>query len=61
MTKFVRLALMAVTLTSATAALANNKYDPNWTDNSKPCGGFPCDSQQGSRAFWDSESDSGGR
>ena len=53
MSKLIRMAVIAMVLTGATEAMARNQYDPNWVDHSKPCGGYSCNSQHGSRAFWD--------
>jgi hypothetical protein len=58
MTKLIRLAIIALTLTAgATAAMARDKYDPYWTDRSQACGGYSCNSQEGSEAFWDHQVD----
>ncbi|WP_088347509.1 MULTISPECIES: hypothetical protein [Rhodomicrobium] len=61
MSKLIRLALVAMVVTGASGAMARNRADQNWVDMSKQCGGFSCDSQQGSRAFWATESSHGGR
>ncbi len=60
MSKLISSIVIAMTLTGATAAMADNRADRYWTDYSKPCGGFSCDSQQGSRAFWDYQSQHNG-
>ncbi len=59
MSKLISCIVMAMVLTGTTAAMANNKADPYWTDESKPCGGFSCDSQQGARAFWEYQQEQG--
>ena len=60
MRRLVSLALVALALVAGTpAAMANNRYDRYWTDMSKPCGGFPCNSQEGTRAFWDQQEEGG--
>jgi len=59
MSKLISLAFIALVLAGASEAMARNKYDPYWTDDSKACGGYACNSQEGQRAFWDSEADHG--
>jgi hypothetical protein len=59
MTKLITSIAVAMMLTGATAAMADNRADRYWTDQSKPCGGFSCNSQQGERAFWDQQQDQG--
>ena len=59
MSKLIPLALIALVLTGTSQAMARNKYDPNWTDMSKPCGGYACNSQEGQRAFWDYQTTQG--
>jgi hypothetical protein len=62
MSKLFPLALVALALTAgAPATMANNRYDPYWTDMSKPCGGFSCNSLEGQRAFWDYQQENAGR
>ena len=59
MSTLVRPALMALVLasgvlaSSGSATMAQPARDPNWTDLSKPHGGYPPNSPQGNRAFWD--------
>jgi hypothetical protein len=53
MSKFIKFALVALVLTGASEAMARNRYDPYWTDMSKQCGGYACNSSAGERAFWD--------
>lgn len=55
MSKLISSIVIVTSLTGATAAMAA----PHWTDFSKPCGGFSCDSQQGSRAFWEYQQEHG--
>ncbi len=57
MSRLIPAALIAMVLASATAAMADNRYDPYWTNMSKPCGGFSCNSPQGQRAFWSYQQD----
>jgi hypothetical protein len=52
MSKVISLALVALVLTGASEAMARNSADRYWTDMSKPCGGYSCNSQAGNRAFW---------
>jgi hypothetical protein len=60
MSKLIALALVGFSLVaSAPAAMANNRADRYWTDQSKQCGGFSCNSQAGSRAFWDYQTEHG--
>jgi len=59
MSKLVHMAVIALVLTGATEAMARNRADPYWVDHSKPCGGYSCNSQEGSRAFWDYIQESG--
>ena len=59
MSKLIPLALIALVLTGTSQAMARNKYDPYWTDMSKPCGGYDCNSQAGQRAFWDNQDTAG--
>ena len=60
MSKLIALTLVAWTLAAgSTAAMANNRYDPYWTDQSKQCGGFSCNSQAGNRAFWNYQTEHG--
>jgi hypothetical protein len=59
MSKLIRLAVVALVLTGATEAMARNRYDPYWTDMSKPCGGYACNSEDGTRAFWDYQTNEG--
>jgi hypothetical protein len=51
MSKITSLTLLALLLT-ASGAMARDKY---FTDYSKPCGGYDCNSQAGQRAFWDNQ------
>jgi hypothetical protein len=59
MSKLIPLALIALMLTGASEAMARNRYDQSWTDMSKPCGGYACNSQEGQRAFWDYQAEQG--
>jgi hypothetical protein len=53
MSKLIPLALVALTLIAGTpSAMANNRHDRDLADWSKACGGFSCNSQEGSRVFW---------
>ena len=54
MSTLVRSALIALVLaTGATAAMAQPARNSEWTDMSKPHGGYNPNSQEGHRAFWD--------
>jgi hypothetical protein len=53
MSTLIRSALIALVLTSASAAIAAPANDGGWTDMSKPYGGYAPNSQEGNRAFWD--------
>jgi hypothetical protein len=59
MSKIIGMAVIALALTGATESIARNAQDPYWVDKSKPCGGYSCNSQEGSRAFWDYQQDHG--
>jgi hypothetical protein len=59
MSKLIHLAALALVLTGASEAMARNRYDHYWVDKSKHCGGYSCNSQEGSRAFWDYEQEQG--
>jgi hypothetical protein len=51
MSTIIRSALVALVLTSASAAMAQpSRYLP---DQSKQTGGYSLNSQEGNRAFWD--------
>ena len=54
MSKLIRLAIITLTLTAGvSAAMARDKYDPYLEDHADGCGGYSCNSQEGSRAFWE--------
>ena len=59
MTKLITSFAVAMMLTGATSAMANNRADRYWIDQSRPCGGYSCDSQSGARAFLDYQQDHG--
>jgi hypothetical protein len=50
MSTIIRSAFVALILTSASAAMAQ---DSKWVDKSQPHGGYAPNSQEGNRAFWD--------
>lgn len=53
MSTVIRSALIALVLTSASAAIARPVAHSPLIDQSQPYGGFAPDSQEGNRAFWD--------
>ena len=61
MSTMIRLGLLALVLTSASAATARPAFNASWTDMSQAYGGFAPDSQEGMRAFWDKSARHGGR
>jgi hypothetical protein len=58
MSTIVRSALIALVLTSASAAIA--RPATSLADQSSPTGGFSANSQEGARAFWDYQTRRGG-
>lgn len=57
MSTIIRSALVALVLTSASAAMAR---PGDFVDQSRPDGGYAPNSQEGVRAFWDYQSRRGG-
>ena len=49
MSKLIPAALAAMVMASATVAMANNRYDPYWTNMSKPCAAFPATAPKANR------------
>ena len=60
MSKTTSLTLLALLLT-ASGAMARENSNPYFTDFSKSCGGYDCNSQAGQRAFWDSQQEHHGQ
>ena len=55
MSTILRSALVALVLTSASAAMAAPAQDTSFTDQSQLYGGHAPNSQDGIRAFWDNQ------
>jgi hypothetical protein len=53
MSTMIRLSLLALILSSATAATARPAYNSSLIDRSQSYGGFAPYSQEGQRAFWE--------
>ena len=60
MSTLIRSALVALVLTSASAAMAAPSDNRTWTDRSQAYGGHDADSQEGARAFWEYQTRRGG-
>ena len=60
MSTVIRSALIALVLTSASAAIARPANNSTLIDQSSPYGGFAANSQEGVRAFWDYQARRGG-
>ena len=61
MSTLIRLTLLALVVSSASAATARPSFQPSLIDRSQAYGGFDPDSQEGQRVFWDNMTRRGGR